>query len=56
MRKEFKDIPKMDGVIKQIEGIYSTKEAIESASITDIQQFYTFMERNTNLAKLLKES
>ena len=42
MRSELKDIPKMDAVIKQAETTYSTKEAIESAAIKDILQFYTF--------------
>ena len=53
-RKEFKDIPKMDAVIKQIEGTYSTKEAIESASISDIQQFYTFHGAKYKLGETLE--
>jgi len=42
MREELKDVPKMHAIIKQAEAMYSTKEAIESAGIKDIQQFYTF--------------
>ena len=53
-RKEFKDIPKMEAVIKQIEGIYSTKEAIESASISDIQQFYNFHGAKYKLGETLE--
>jgi len=42
IRQELKDVPKMDAVIRQAEATYSTKEAIESAAIKDIIQFYTF--------------
>jgi len=42
LRKEYTGIPEMDKALKQLEAIYSTKEAIESASIKDIQQFHTF--------------
>ncbi len=42
LKNEFKDIPKMDEIIKQIVGMFLTKEAIQSAAIKDIQQFYTY--------------
>ena len=42
VRNELKDAPEMDKLLKQIGATYSTKEAIESSSIKDIQQFHTF--------------
>jgi len=39
---DFKDIPNMDKMFKQIERMYSSKEAIESAAIQDVQQFHTY--------------
>jgi hypothetical protein len=42
LKNEYKDIPKMDAVFDQLTKMYSTKEAIESFSIKDIQQFYFF--------------
>lgn len=42
LKKEFKDIPKIDEIVNQVIGLFSTKEAIESAAIKDIQQFYTY--------------
>jgi len=43
LKKDFKDIPEMDKVLKQMEATFSTKEAIEATSIKDIQQFHTFL-------------
>lgn len=54
LRKDLKDIPEMDKVIKQIEATYSTKEAIESASIKDIQQFHTFHGAKYKLGEVLE--
>lgn len=54
LRKDFKEIQEMDNVIKQIEATYSTKEAIESASIKDIQQFHSFHGAKYKLAEVLK--
>lgn len=42
LRKETKDIPNMDKFIKQIEGMYSSKESIELGAVKEMQQFYTF--------------
>lgn len=42
MKEELKSIPNIDAVIKQVENTYSSREAIESAAIKEIQQFYTF--------------
>lgn len=42
LKKETKDIPNMDNVIKQLEELYSTKESIELAAVKEMQQFYTF--------------
>ena len=42
LKNEVKDIPNMDKVISQIEGMYSTKSAIEAGAVKEIQQFYSF--------------
>jgi len=42
MKEELKNIPNIDAVIKQVESTYSSREAIESAAIKEIQQFYSF--------------
>lgn len=42
LKNETKDIPNMDNFIKQIEGMYSTKESIELGAVKEIQQYYTF--------------
>src|SRR5690606_32017512 len=42
LKKEFKDILKIDEIVNQVIGLFSTKEAIESVAIKDIQQFYTY--------------
>jgi len=54
LRKDFKEIQEIDNVIKQIETTYSTKEAIESASIKDIQQFHTFHGAKYKLGEVIK--
>jgi len=42
LSKDFQAVPTMDKVLKQIQATFSTKEAIESAGIKDIQQFHTY--------------
>lgn len=42
MTKETKGIPNMDKFIKQVEGMYSTKESIELGAVKEMQQYYTF--------------
>jgi hypothetical protein len=42
LQKDFANIPGIDRIIQQLIATYSTKEAIESASIKDIRQFHTF--------------
>lgn len=42
LKKETKNIPNMDKFIKQLEGMYSTKESIELGALKEMQQFYTF--------------
>lgn len=42
LKEETRDIPNLDKVIKQLEGMYSTKESIEAAAIKEIIQFYAF--------------
>ena len=42
LKKETKSIPNMDKVIKQLEGVYSTKQSIELGAVKEMQQYYTF--------------
>jgi hypothetical protein len=42
MKKETKSIPNMDKFIKQVEGMYSTKQSIELGVVKEMQQYYTF--------------
>ena len=42
LRKEFKHIPNINLAVDKAEAMFSTKQAIESMAIKDIQQFYTF--------------
>ncbi len=42
LAKDYSNIPEMDKVLKQATLLYSSKEAIESGAIKDIQQFHTF--------------
>ena len=42
LKAEYKDIPNFDKVVDQAISMFSTKEAIESSAIEEIQQFYAF--------------
>lgn len=42
LRKKIGTAPEIEKMLKQIENSFSTKEAIEAASIKDIQQFHSF--------------
>ena len=55
LRKEYKDIPEIDNVIEQIIATFLTKEAIESTSIKDIQQFHTFHGGKYKLGEILQD-
>ena len=48
LKSEFESIPKMDAIVYQVDGMFSTKEAIETVAIQEIRQFYKFMVENTN--------
>jgi hypothetical protein len=54
LSKDFSTIPEMDKVLKQIAAMYSTKEAIESVAIKDIQQFHTFHGAKYKLGEVLQ--
>jgi len=54
LRQEFKDVPKMDEVITQIESMYLSKAAIESHAILDAQQFYNFHGAKYKLGEVLE--
>lgn len=42
LKRELKDVPKIDEIITQMENTYSTKAGVEAQAILDAQQFYTF--------------
>ena len=54
MRKEFKDIPNMDGIIGQVENMYSSEGVIRSHAILDAQQFYSFHAAKYKLGEVLE--
>ncbi len=54
LSKDFAAIPEMDKVLKQTAAIYSSKEAVESAAIKDIQQFHTFHGAKYKLGEVLE--
>ncbi len=42
IQEEVKDLLQIDKIFKQIEELYSSKEAIESVAIQDVQQFHSY--------------
>lgn len=54
LRKEFVNKPEMENILDQLEATYSSKTAIESASIRDIQQFHTFHGAQYKLGEFLE--
>lgn len=42
LKKETQNIPNLDKIINQVEGMYSSKESIELGAVKEIQQYYTF--------------
>jgi hypothetical protein len=56
LKKDYNEIPGMDKIFNQIEKTYSTKEAIESVSIADIQQFHVFHGGKYKLAEQIELS
>ncbi len=42
LKKETQDVPNMDKLIEEIEGLYGTKEAVELGAVNEMRQFYTF--------------
>lgn len=53
IRNDFKEIPQMDKVIGQVEGMFATKQAIESAAILDVQQFHFYHGAQYKLKEVL---
>lgn len=52
--KDFSEIPEFDKMIKQINATFSSKEAIETIAIEDIQQFHTFHGVKYKLGEVLQ--
>lgn len=42
LEKEFKDVPKIKEITKQVGDMFTSREAIESGAIKDVLQLYTF--------------
>lgn len=42
LKKEFKETPNIDAILKNIEKTFISKDAIQSLAIKDVHQFYTF--------------
>jgi hypothetical protein len=42
LKKDFKDVPKINEITAQVGSMFSTKESIESAAIGEIQQYHSF--------------
>ncbi len=55
-KKEFSIIPNIDQFFKQTENTYSSKEAIETASIKEIRQFYYYHGRGYKFGETLSGS
>lgn len=54
LAKESSSIPNFNEVLQQVEGMFSSKESIESAAIRDIQQFHTFNGAKFKLAEVIE--
>lgn len=54
LREEFKSVPQLKDMIDQMEGTYTTKEAIESMAIQDVQQYHTFHGAKYTLGQVLE--
>jgi hypothetical protein len=54
LKKQFKDIPKIDEIVNQVETMFTSKQAIESAGIMDAQQYYTFHGAKYKLAEVVE--
>jgi hypothetical protein len=54
LKKDFKDVPRIDEIVNQVESKFITKEGIESAGIMDAQQFYTYHGAKYKLAEILE--
>lgn len=54
VRAEFIKVPQMEQVFRQLEGMYTSREAIESAAIQDVQQFHTFHGARYRLGEVLE--
>jgi len=55
IKKKYSKEPKMANIIKQLENTFSSREAIESASIKDIQQYHSFHGGKYRLQEELSE-
>lgn len=54
LSKDLNGIPGIDKVLKQLEATYSTKEAIENGSISDVYQFHFFHGLKYRLGEVLE--
>jgi len=54
LTKDFKDVPQLQELIKQISSLFSTKESIENTAIRDIQQYHTFFGASYKLGQIVE--
>lgn len=54
LKADFKEVPKIDDILAQVETLYSSKQSIENTSILDAQQFYTFHGAKYKLGETLE--
>jgi len=54
VRDEYKNVPQLEQMFNQIEGMYTTKQGIEAAAIQDAQQFHTFHSGKYLLGEVLE--
>lgn len=54
MRDEFKSVAQLKQMMDQVEAMYTSKQAIESMAIQDVQQFHTFHGAKYTLGEMLE--
>ncbi len=54
LRKDFKQVPEIAKITKQIETTYATKESIEASCIKEIQQFHGFFGGKYELGEIIE--
>ncbi|WP_226389142.1 hypothetical protein [Penaeicola halotolerans] len=56
IKEKYKDVPRVDKIVKQTSSMFMTKAGVENASIQDIQQMLTFHGAQYKLGEMLEIS